>query len=200
MTQPASTPEFRRRFTEAAWKLGCAHGARALKVRAIADEVGVSAALLYAHFDDKSSLLDECQRHGRALLEQRLDAAVAAPDTTERLFALCLAYDAFVREHAWAYLPGHDVSDARGSGGPHGAAFIERARNIIFSGRVADVEPHGGLAAHLWLGLHGLAVLTHDGSRKTPRTDDELGFHRAHVRILLRGVAHGAPRLSAAQD
>jgi AcrR family transcriptional regulator len=94
-------PEVRReRLLEAAAEVFAARGYEGARVEQIAEAAGISAGLIYRHFDGKRELFEELLRQGaRQLLEQT--AAAAAPDHegVERLERGIDAFLAFVQEN-----------------------------------------------------------------------------------------------------
>ena len=167
-------------FAEAAWKLGSAGGSAALTVRAIADEMRVSAGLLYSHFEDKAALMTEVQHLASPRLAAALDAGPRDADGPTVLSQLCLAYMRFVRDHAWIYGDAREGPEPWLTVATHRQMFFERAAAIL----VAVGAPKGAslrMAEHLWVGVHGLVAM-----RAWSIADD--AFVDAHVRLLLRGL------------
>ncbi|MBC8072326.1 MAG: TetR/AcrR family transcriptional regulator [Deltaproteobacteria bacterium] len=180
--KPSVSRDIRRRFVEAAWRLGCRRGLKGLTVRALAEEIGVSAALLYSHYDDKASLLAELQRYGQPMLVASLAEALHRSDGHEPVLAVALAYLEFMREHGWAYE--QCEPPLHGNKLPHHAAFVERAEPLL-GGEQGGSGAARLQAMHLWLGVHALGMLlAHDGSL-VGRGDELL---RAHVELLVRGL------------
>ncbi|HWB79749.1 MAG TPA: TetR/AcrR family transcriptional regulator, partial [Nannocystaceae bacterium] len=103
MQPRTDSKEFRKRFIEAAWALGATRGGEAVKIRDIAESVGVSAALIYAYFEDKASLMAELQAIGA----ERFDAMVAERSQGaggDALLSLCECYLEYMDQHGWLYV------------------------------------------------------------------------------------------------
>jgi AcrR family transcriptional regulator len=184
MTQPSVSRDTRRRFAEAAWRLGGARGFKGLTVRALADDLGVSPALLYSHFDDKAALVAELQRFGRPLLVARMVDASQRVDASGPLVAISMAYVDFMREHGWVYEDSE--IEALGPAQPHRTAFVDSARPLMGDDRSESVEL--ARCEHLWVGVHGLSMQI-VAERTSGRRGMGVDFVRAHVGVLLRGVA-----------
>ncbi|MBC8074205.1 MAG: TetR/AcrR family transcriptional regulator [Deltaproteobacteria bacterium] len=178
--RPPETREQRRSFAEAAWRLGRLRGLKGLTVRALADAMGVNPARLYAHYEDKASLLAELRSYGHPMLIASLAEASHRDRSGDALLAMSLAYVDFMREHGWAYEADEPVL---GGELDHRDAFIERALELLGGA-------HGSLrerATHLWLGLHALGLLL----GRAPDDDRARDRHvvAAHAQALLRGIA-----------
>ena len=76
-------------------------GADALSLRALAREIGVSAAASYRHFPDKRALLVAVAQEGHDLLREALEAAAAAHsgDAIEAFRAQGVAFVTFAQAH-----------------------------------------------------------------------------------------------------
>ncbi len=79
------------------------HGAAALSMQGVADEVGVRAPSLYKRFADRAALLAAVQRAIFADLGRRLEAAATRPDPQLALVAMAHAYRGFARARPHAY-------------------------------------------------------------------------------------------------
>jgi AcrR family transcriptional regulator len=66
----SATPPIRERISTAAREVFLRDGVAGVSMRKIADEVGVSAAAIYRHFDSKDALLSEIVVTGLHVLEQ----------------------------------------------------------------------------------------------------------------------------------
>jgi AcrR family transcriptional regulator len=171
--QPRTDPKlFRQRFLDAAWKLGTAGGADAVKIRAIAEDVGVSAALIYAYFEDKASLMAALQAIGAARFEAMLaDRSTGEPDAA--LLRLCECYLDYMREHAWLYAGSSGMSvDSL-----HVRTFVERAMALL------DAPARAAAATHLWIGVQGLFA----ACEQAPRLATQTTVHE-HLELLIDAV------------
>ncbi|MBC8069233.1 MAG: TetR/AcrR family transcriptional regulator [Deltaproteobacteria bacterium] len=182
MTMRPEDEEMRRRYIEAAWRLGCSGGEGALSIRALARDVGRAAGSVYLYFEDKGSLMNELRRIGAAKLEATLAAASQSMSVETRLAALCQRYLAYMAECAWLY-----VDDVEGAllrpDALHAAAFIERAEHELRMTRHGAPEEHDARPRHLWLALQGLASAV----AAAPEIYDR-DFVGAHLRFVTRGV------------
>lgn len=181
--------DFRRIFCDAAWHLGKTRGHAGLTVRAIAEAIDVSAALLYSHYQDKSALMAELHRFAAARLGDELDRAGQSACTFDRLVRLCTTYVEFVRAHGWLYEGSRSELASPTDLVEHRRAFTERVEPLL--GTELTAANHiavGTPAHHLWIGVHGLAQLTASRRAGTTLGDDtrELVLH--HTLLLLRGL------------
>lgn len=184
---------FRKRFLDAAWQLGCTGGYAAVKVRAIADQVGVSAALIYAYFEDKASLMEELRTIGAERLDDRLlERAYGQRDA--RVLSFCADYLRHMRELGWLYVDGHGL----GAEAPCARVFFARAADVVVTD--ASQNQPTQLALHLWIGLQGLLAAS---SSSQHLVDDAL--EDDHLRLLLGALHQPLPatarvELAAAPD
>lgn len=183
---PAAQRDYRRMFTEAAWRIGSTRGRAGLTVRAIAEEVDVSSGLIYAHFEDKTALIAELHTLAARRLETALQYVLPHHDVHEELLALAVAYIGFVRAHSWLYENSRFDPPTRCELLPHRLVFVERVEPLIM--QVSPSPSHHGAAGpaeHLWLGCHGFAQL---GPPARVPEDDARAFVVVHARLLLLGV------------
>ena len=185
MGQPSFGRDTRRRFAEAAWRIGRTRGFKGLTVRALANDLRVSPALLYSHFDDKAGLIAELQRFGHPLLVANMADALHERDGREPLLAISMAYVEFMREHGWAYEESELAILAPGL--PHHQAFVESARAVMVDDTGETVGLAGVRCEHLWLGVHALGMLL-AAQRSSGQRGISVAVVRAHVDVLLRGV------------
>jgi len=87
----------------AARRLIARHGAGALSMQAVGDEVGVRAPSLYKRFADRAALLTAVERQLFAELGARLEDAAGVAPPPEALRAIALAYRAFACAHPRGY-------------------------------------------------------------------------------------------------
>jgi AcrR family transcriptional regulator len=174
--------EMRRRYIEAAWRLGCSAGEGALSIRALARDVGRAAGSVYLYFEDKGSLMDELRRIGAAKLETMLAIPSRSSSVAIRLTTLCERYLAYMTECAWLYAG--DVGALLRPDAPHAAAFIERAEHEL--GLTRPGAPHAvdARARHVWIALQGLASAV----AAAPEIYDR-DFLGAHLLLVTCGVA-----------
>lgn len=170
-------------------------GVRALTLREIGAQVGVSRTAAYRHFTDKAALLGAIREAGFALFADALDAARtrAAATFASRMSAMSLAYVRFAAENPAYYEVMFGASSLTPGAMPHSPSG-ERAFGIleetIREGQRAGVVRAGSsvaLANVVWAQVHGISMLG---------MAPDLGPNRAGTRfmefssaILLRGLA-----------
>jgi AcrR family transcriptional regulator len=149
--------------------IGQTGDAEALSIRALSEEVGVTAPSVYRHFDDKAAIL-------RAVVEERFADFTDRMDQAERgsrspftaLRQRCQAYLRFAEEE-----PGHyrvlfsaaslgpvsiGVTDRPHPGAPSFFALVDSVRRCIEAGGQPGGDPTFA-AIMLWSTLHGFADL-----------------------------------------
>ncbi len=177
---------FRERFIASAWKLGCAGGYEAVKIRAIAEDVGVSGALIYSYFDDKASLMDELRRIGYQELDNALMEAVAGAEPRTALLRLSRCYVDRMRRLAWLY-SGDSKLELHGPSSDHAQAFLRYAADFLGRLTMGVDEPPATVALHLWLALRGVL-----GTSIADLTFDP-PFTQRHVDLMVAGVCAAVP-------
>jgi AcrR family transcriptional regulator len=168
--------EIRTRILDAARRLFAAEGFDSVSMRKIADAIEYSPTAIYAHFQDKESLVEEmCRRDFEALAGNFAQFAGMA-DPVERIRAVGRAYVMFAVERPQHFrfmfmTPNHPKSNwpkpAKLKNENHGKpdkdayAFLRNSvREALETGRflpsLTDVEL---LTQTLWAAVHGLAAL-----------------------------------------
>ena len=159
---------FRARASDAATKLFAAQGYEAVTMRALANELGVSAMTPYRYLAGKDELVALVRTGAFHQFAEALEAATArASDPDDRLHRLKRAYLRFAAEHGDVYrvmfeLRGPAASDARW---PELAREAARAFGVLLdsvrAAIAANVLSGDALTvAHLlWASAHGLASL-----------------------------------------
>ncbi len=153
---------------EAGLKLIEEKGIRALTLREIGAQVGVSRTAAYRHFADKAALLGAIREAGFALFGDALIAARrAAPAAfAPRLTAMALAYVRFAADHpayyevmfGWAGRPAERVN----APSPSGARAFGILEDTIRQGQQrGEVRPGNPvmLARLVWAQVHGISML-----------------------------------------
>ena len=161
-----SGEQLREEILDAATELLLETGhAKAVSIRSVAQQVGVTPPSIYLHFADKDALLDAvCARYFEKLDEEMQRVAVNQPSTIDVLRAQGLAYVRFARQTPELYRiatmgesrPGSDVDLALNS-----SAFVHM-RHSVEALMAEGIYPQGdatGLALELWTVAHGLAAL-----------------------------------------
>lgn len=156
MATRASKAATRERFAASAWRLGCAGGYDAVKIRTIAEDVGVSGALIYSYFEDKASLMDALRGFGLGQLEAALTEEMGGAGQW-KLLRLVNRYVQYMREYVWLY-EGDSKGVVTGPMAAHAQSFILRATAVLHDGiaETLDQATASTLAVHLWLSLNGL--------------------------------------------
>ncbi|MGV0745403.1 TetR/AcrR family transcriptional regulator [Mycolicibacterium sp. XJ870] len=139
--------------------------AKAVSIRSVAQQVGVTPPSIYLHFADKDALLDAvCARYFEKLDEEMQRVAVDAPSTIDVLRAQGLAYVRFARQTPQLYRlatmgegrPGSDVDITLNS-----SAFVHM-RNSVEMLMAEGIYPPGdatAMALELWTAAHGAAAM-----------------------------------------
>jgi AcrR family transcriptional regulator len=153
----------------AASKLFADRGYEAVTLRAIAEEIGYTHAVIYQHFPDKSHILAELSRETIGLMVQNFDAIAAQPlSPKERLFAtsrgliqFCTAHPQQFRnvffgpEHRNGVRAGQYINDI-------GAPLFGRFVQLFFEVARDEGLPNKNdiVVAHTWwFTIFGLATL-----------------------------------------
>ncbi len=183
----AEIAAFRRRAADAATRLFAARGYDAVTMRAVADELGVSAMTPYRYLEGKDELIALVRIAAFRDFADALEAAVTRlgpdPDPETRLREIKRAYLGFALEHDDAY---RIMFELRGGDGGDAARWPELAReamrsfSVLHDAVIAAVDA-GMLAgdpltiAHLlWAGAHGLVSLHLAGRLANSRSIEQL--------------------------
>ncbi|MGZ6050034.1 MAG: TetR/AcrR family transcriptional regulator [Phenylobacterium sp.] len=112
--RPYHHGDLSRALVDAARRLLEAAGPRALSLRAVAREAGVSPAAPYHHFKDKGELLEAVAHEGWDMLDAALaKAKAAATEPREAMSNLGVAYVCFARENPALYRVMYDTARDR---------------------------------------------------------------------------------------
>lgn len=142
----------------------------AVTLRAVARAVGIAAPSIYAHFEDRESILDQLVADGFSEFTATLQAAIAhLADPVERLLAGCRAYMRYAADHPRRYevLFRHPNIRQRDREVDTAALVQGAAALQVLVEGIADCARVGRSASHdhfadavaVWVGLHGLAML-----------------------------------------
>jgi AcrR family transcriptional regulator len=195
--------EMRQMIREAARRIVNEQGIAALSMRAVAAEIGYSAAALYEYFPSKDRLCDSLFFEGAEGLAGRMrDAIEQQPpgsSALERLAAAGAAYRAAALEQPDLYrlifsnpIPSDAPESGRGPQGDSAFSFlVDLFRQGIAAGEIAEGDPEVA-ALHAWASVHGFVTLEILGllPGHLPELRDEL-FNSSRV-WLRNGLA---PRL-----
>jgi AcrR family transcriptional regulator len=161
--------DLRRAVIEAAFALVRKDGLRALTLREVARQIGVTHAAPYHHFKDREALLAALQE----VAFGELDAAMRAQkqgveDAREELFVLGRAYIDFARERPdrfqVMFQRGEAVSDMEPNAA--GRATFQHLVDAVARCQASGVAPPGdayALALSSWSLVHGFAALWVEG-------------------------------------
>jgi AcrR family transcriptional regulator len=179
-TRPYHHGNLRAALLERAEETLAERGSRALSLRRLARDIGVSHAAPRRHFADKQALIDALTESGFDRLGRGLDAAIAGaePDFTVRLTALACAYVDFATEHA-ALLELMFAAKER----PDAAAGVRGAADRAFAAPLAlfhDAQTAGDVVAGdpkrvatvAWACFQGLAAMANGGMLDAEPLDD----------------------------
>ncbi|WP_112310224.1 TetR/AcrR family transcriptional regulator [Pseudogemmobacter bohemicus] len=169
MSRPQRVPraELRQAILESARGILDREGAPGLSARAIAREIGYTAASIYNVFGSMSDILMEVNRDTFARLEQLFDSLPATGTPAARLHLICQAYISFMRRNPalWSALFGgirqrENFPDwygeaIRGLMGRLALLLCEHAPEL-------DPERAGRLTEQLYVAVHGAVALEVD--------------------------------------
>ncbi|HET9954216.1 MAG TPA: TetR/AcrR family transcriptional regulator [Polyangiaceae bacterium] len=161
--------DLRHALLESALAIVSEEGVHDLSLREVARRAGVTYAAPYHHFADKSALLAAVGAQGFEVLIRELERASSrSEDLRGQLLAMAEAYLAFARSHPSHYrvmfLPELKITDVEEY---HRAG--DRAFDMLVS-RVKLARPGDPetaqltVAATVWAALHGLSLLSIDGT------------------------------------
>ena len=189
---------------EAARDIYLAEGPDGLTMRALADEVGVTAGALYRHYESKQDVLLDVVEEAQEAMLRYLTRALEGATPEERARMASEAYLDFALEQRRLYEVLYATPELIGLEKlPEEEADRARAIRQFWRDRVAECvdvgllegggrEP-GEVGATLWAHSHGLISLYHRGLLDM----DEEAFRqlfRASRRRTLAGVATGEHR------
>ena len=180
-------------------------GAARFSLREVARRVGVSAAAVYRHFDDKDALVQAACRQGFAVFSSYLVRALTESTPRARLLAMSEQYRAFglenPRDYRFIFMSAADeLNDT--SGGPKQRAasptlpqdstfrfLVDRIRECVDAGVLAT-EHVETAAVQIWAHVHGLVSLRLAKHLEAIGDDDAFAeLYRGSVNRLLRGFA-----------
>lgn len=136
-------------------------------MRGAADEIGVTAAALYYHFDDRAELLAEIVRIGFVRLLESLRAATDAETAAGRLRESCRAYVRFALEHPRDYeamfldetVPVKRFSESLTRGeSPTFQFLVDQVKECMHVGHLSQGDPVE-TSLLIWSAVHGLCSL-----------------------------------------
>jgi len=158
----------REALIDAGLKLIARFGVRALTLREIGSQLGVSRMAAYRHFTDKAALLSAIREAGFTLFAEALEDArhKAGKAAAAQLKAMALAYVRFAATHP-AYIEvmfswGEDRSEESRKPNPAGARAFGILEETIRQGQASGEIRAGNstlLARVVWAQVHGISML-----------------------------------------
>lgn len=163
--RPYHHGNLRASLLDAAEAVLAARGVQGLTLRDVAREAGVSHGAPYHHFASLNGLLAAVAQRGFETLAEALGAAVAVPDTRERLLRIAQTYVACARAQPERFRLMFGPLLATKAEHPALAQAAGRAFGIVLDAAVAHDPAHGAdLAMAGWSLSHGLSHLLIDGA------------------------------------
>lgn len=210
---PALTPSARRRAREraqvrdrildAAREVFATEGYEAVTMRRVADMIEYTPPVIYQHFADKATLIEELCRQDFRTFARSFQVLANVADPVERLRAMGLGYVEFALTHPHHYrvmfmstLPtsiAYGDLDPEAKGRPEMDAYaflFQAARDAMAAGRFnVELEDPTVVALVLWQTMHGIVSL-HIAWReeKWPEFRDPRAKARVAVDALLTGL------------
>ena len=137
-------------------------GIRALTLREIGKQLGVSRAAPYKHFEDKADLLAAIREAGMATFGSTLDAAIknTGAGFAAQLNAIAATYADFAKEHPAQFEVMFAAATAEG-GGPYLRVLEETIREGQRQGDVRQGDTYD-LACVVWALIHRASMLRMD--------------------------------------
>jgi len=150
---------------EAAEVVLAERGAHGLTLRDVARAAGVSHGAPYHHFASLNELLAAVAQRGFTILGDAMAAAVAVPDTRERLLRVSQAYVDCARAHPERFRLMFGPLLASKDEYPALKDAAQRAFGFVLAAANAHDKKHGAsLALAGWSLAHGLSHLMIDGA------------------------------------
>lgn len=190
----------RHQILAAASSIGRRLGWKAVTIRAVAQQLGYTAPLLYQHFQDKRDLLTELALEGQLGLARELRRELPA-EPHAAILRMVERYWSFMLENKQLYrlMNGMDgVPIDRERIRDIAQRIFAAATSIVQAWLVAECDEASGadrLVDELWAVLHGMAALHLD--RHAPF---DLGRAQDCVAKLLMGTREQAQRLRSQAD
>jgi AcrR family transcriptional regulator len=188
--KPYHHGDLKRALLDAAWSLIEQDGLRALTLRAVARQVGVTHAAPYHHFKDREALIDAMRVEAFEALDRAMqEAEEGIADPSERLFALGRTYIDFACAHPERV---EVMFRRRGVTESHAPDASTRSFRHLVDALVACQEaglaPAGDpmeLALSAWSVVHGFASLVTEGPLE-PSARDRSRFEELRDGLLRR--------------
>ena len=191
----SATPPIRERISTAAQELFLRDGVAGVSMRKIADEVGVSAAAIYRHFDSKDALLSQIVVTGLQVLEGYLRPALAAETPFERMKQLTERYLDFALEQPEYFNLAFLTPDPKIESLPQEVSrpmwdtfrmSIDQVVGCMASGEFERDDPLS-TAIMIWAEVHGLVTLYRTG-RMGPNAEQFRFVYSSSVDRMFKGL------------
>jgi len=172
-------------------------GPEGLKMRRLADEVGVTPGALYRHYDGKEAVLLDLVGRAHETLLQHLTRALRGGSPAERMWMAERQYLEFALEEPRLYEVYYATPEVMGVDElPEEAAGRARAIQQFWEDRVSECVEAGllrerdpcQLGLTLWSHAHGLLSLYHRGMLGVEEQEFRELFLESRL-LALRGVA-----------
>ena len=165
-------------------------------MRGIASDVGVSAAALYRHYENRDAILSAIVSYGYDEIGRRMEQPIRADDPCERIVVLALRYVSFALENpgvfdlmfghqparSWAYAQGVTKEASRACN-----VLLREVDHALRIGALREADA-GDVARTLWVHAHGFAALRRAGVLRGSRRRMRARA-RASAMTLIRGLA-----------
>lgn len=189
--------EHRDRILTCASDLLVKDGPKALSMRKLAREVGVTAPALYRHFSNKEDVLVELIGEAFKLFAQHLYRALEGGTAVERFSLTGRYYLQYALEHPQFYELLHGAHEIMGheelprEASRHACVvsqfMVDRVREGMECGMLKQGDPQD-VARTIWALSHGLVTIYNRGLLRT----DEAGFRKLFLEstwMLMGGIA-----------
>ncbi len=177
--------DLRARIVDAAWTIGNEVSPERLTIRTIASRAGVSPALIYTYFADKSALLRELQRMAEPELSAMLKDAIACAGTPrEGLLRVCIVYVAFARRHRWLYETNGSESASREAATGLARRFVDQATALLDAMGCQGSSTEQAML-QLRVAIDGLVAVE---PSEVHADMDSRDFVESYVKMVLRGL------------
>ncbi|GIW77829.1 MAG: TetR family transcriptional regulator [Phycisphaerae bacterium] len=197
--------ELRRKIMTAARKLFVEQGIENTSIRKIAEAIEYSPTVIYLHFPDKESLLQEICREDFAALHAAEASIGRIDDPVQKIRAIGMAYMKFGVEHPEQYQlmfmrrhapPTADDLKERGDPTCDGYAILEHAvQDALQQGRIRpEYRDLSLICQTLWAGVHGtVAIEITMKSNPWIQLEDFEVRARTMLDVLIRGMCNNEP-------
>jgi AcrR family transcriptional regulator len=190
--------DLRKALIDEAIEMLSESGLASLTLRELARRLGVTHTAPYAHYADKTALLEDVAEAGFSQLADALESAKAPnPDPADALVAMSSAYIRFARERPHLYRLMFAAEELAGNPhcrmSPEGARGFAALSDTVAALRLPSNVDASDLAFAAWAQVHGIAMLEIDHrATKTERSGEEIAAIAIRITIGgLRGVGIG---------